>query len=450
MFTKILWHNSQPNTMKTLAIGYFYIIMLGSILLMLPIASRSSETTSFVTALFTATSATCVTGLVIVDTFSHWSLFGQIVILLLIQTGGVGFMTFAIGALTFTDKRIGLRQRELIQDSLSVPQLGGIVRMTRFILLGTFMIEATGALLLAIRFCPQMGLLRGAYFAVFHSVSAFCNAGFDLMGYFSPFISLCGYADDWLVSGVIMALIIIGGIGFLVWADVFQHGYHFKKMTLHSKIVILTTALLIIVGTVLIFVFEIGGNISIGKSIGDNLLWSFFQSITPRTAGFNSVNLPALSSSSILLIILLMIIGGSSGSTAGGIKTSTFAVLLLCMRSEVKQRKHVYCMGRRIDDAVLRRVCCILIIYLLVILSATLAICSIENLPLTEVLFEAASAIGTVGLSLGITPQLSSASHIILITLMYIGRVGCLAILFAMTHNTLVPSRLPVENIKVG
>ncbi len=450
MVTNTLQHKSQPNTMKTLAMGYILIILFGSALLMLPIASKSSEITPFVTALFTATSATCVTGLVVVDTYSYWSLFGQLVILCLIQMGGIGFMTFAIGALTFTDKRIGLRQRGLIQDSLNVPQLGGIVRMTRFILLGSIIIEAAGAALLSIRFIPQMGAAQGIYFAIFHAVSAFCNAGFDLMGYFSPFISFCGYAEDVLVNVVLMVLIVIGGIGFLVWADVFHHGYHLKKMTLHSKIVILTTAVLIVGGIVLFLVFEIGGDVSEGKSVGDNLLWAAFQSIVPRTAGFNSINLTALSSSSILLIIILMVIGGSSGSTAGGIKTSTFAVLLLCMRSEIKQRKHIYCMGRRIDDAVLRRVCCIVIVYLLAIFSATLSICSIESLPLTEVMFEAASAIGTVGLSLGITAQLCSASQIILILLMYVGRVGCLAILLAVTHNTLVSSKMPVENIKVG
>lgn len=428
---------------KIIFMGYALIITLGTILLMLPFASRTNVVTPLSDAFFTATSATCVTGLIVFDTYTYWSLFGQIVILLLIQIGGIGFMTLFISILSPFKSKIGLQDRYVMQESISSPQMGGIIPMTKLIIKGTLLFEGMGALLLSLRFCPEMGLLEGIYFGIFHSISAFCNAGFDLMGKFEPFSSLTRYSGDLLVNLVIGLLIIIGGIGFVVWADLKKNRIAFRKYKLQTKIVLIISVILIFFGAFLLLLSEHGSQLSV--------LSAFFQSVTARTAGFNTVNLTSLSDAGILLMIVLMIVGGSPGGTAGGIKTTTLAALCMNVSSLFEKKEETQCLGRRIDDRTIKSAGSILMLYLFLFLFSTFLICAIDAIPLREVLFETASAIGTVGLSMGITPQISVASHMILSFLMFFGRVGGLTMIVAVSddHNN-IRSQLPLEKISVG
>lgn len=439
------------STMKKILLGYCLIILLGTVLLTLPIASRERIVTSPVDSLFTATSATCVTGLIRFDTYQYWSLFGQIIILALIQIGGIGFMTLAISLITLTKRKIGLSQRVLMQESVAMPQLGGIVKITKFIFIGSMLIEAIGALLLSFFFVPQLGIGRGIFYSVFHSISAFCNAGFDLMGYQQEFSSLTSVENNWYFNIIIMLLIVIGGLGFFVWKDFVENKGRFKLLRLHSKIVLTFTVFLIISGAALIFLCELNGTEFQGKGIGNQVLNSLFQSVTARTAGFNTVNLANLTHASQLVIICLMIVGGSPGSTAGGLKTTTFAVFLLSIISTFKRKKSIECFRRRIDDDVAKKAFTVVAMYLVLSLTATLAVSAIEGVTLNAALFECVSAIATVGLTLGITPGLSVVSEIILVLLMIFGRVGSLTILFAFSAEHLSPlSRLPQEKIQIG
>ncbi len=436
---------------KAILVGFCSIILLGTLLLCLPFATREPMTTSPLDALFTATSATCVTGLVRFDTYTHWTLFGQLVILALIQIGGMGFMTLAISLVSLTKRKIGLNQRVIMQESVAAPQVGGIVRMTKFILLGTFLFEGLGALLLCFHFCPQLGFWRGLYFSVFHSISAFCNAGFDLMGCVEPFSSLTTLYDNAYVNAIILSLIFIGGLGFFVWSDIVHSRFHFRKFKLHTKVVLFVSLLLCVCGAGLLLLFEHGGVAYEGKSFGDQVLLSAFQSIAPRTAGFNTAPLDALTQPSQLLIACLMLIGGSPGSTAGGLKTTTFAVSLLSVFTTFRRKKSVECFKRRIDDEVVRTAFCVMIMYLSLSLVCTLIISSVENMPVLTSLFEVASAIGTVGLSLGVTPEIGAVSQIVLILLMIFGRVGSLTILLAFTSTRQPPpTQLPTEKLQVG
>ena len=440
-----------PNSMLQLMLGYAVIITAGTILLVLPISSKGPSSTGIVDALFTATSATCVTGLVVFDTYTHWTLFGQLVILLLLQIGGIGFLTVIIGAMTLTHRRIGLKQRFAMQDAVSAPQVGGIVRMARFILVGSFLFEGLGALVLAFRFCPQFGLSRGLYFAVFHSVSAFCNAGFDLMGYRLANSSMTAYAGDPVVTLVMMALIVIGGLGFFVWVDIWEHGFRFRRFRLHTKMVLVTTIFLIVFGTLFLMIFEIGGDAFAGKSLGERTLLSLFQSVTARTAGFNTIDIAALGDSSILLLMCLMLIGGSPGSTAGGFKTTTLFLFLLCMSAEFRRARCMECFGRRLEESILRRATGVVTLFAVLCTAAAAALSAFDAIPFKEALFESASAIGTVGLSFGITGQLGTPSKLVLVALMFVGRVGGLTILFAVSGmGNGCRSQLPLENITVG
>lgn len=335
--------------MKKIILGYIAIIFLGAFILTLPISSRDGIHTSFEDALFTSTSATCVTGLVVQDTATYWSLFGQIVILCLIEIGGLGFMTLAVCAMTFTKKNIGLQSRYTLLESINAPQMAGIVKMTRFTIRGAFLIEGVGALLLATRFVPRFGVLKGIYFSVFHSVSAFCNAGFDIMG--TPgneYTSLTEYSADIVVNITVMLLIVIGGLGFFVWADLMNTKFIFRRLKLHSKIVLVTTAMLIVVGAGLILIFDIKSDAFKGFSVPHKIIAAFFQSVTARTAGFNTVDLTKLSDASVITMTALMLIGGSPSSTAGGFKTTTLAVLIASIFSELKHKKDVEIFKRRI------------------------------------------------------------------------------------------------------
>ena len=438
------------SVMKQLALGFAAIVLTGGILLMLPISSRSGVVTPFIDAVFTATTATCVTGLTVVDTYLYWSLFGQLVILVLIQIGGVGFITLVISAITLTKKKIGLRQRLAMREVAGANQVGGIVKVTRFIIFGTFIIESAGALLLSTFFVPKLGLLKGIYFSIFHSVSAFCNAGIDLMSYFKQGSSLITVNDNIIFNVTIMALIVIGGLGFLVWSDVVHCKCHFKKFRLHTKIVLSTTLILILGGALVIFIFENNGEAFRGMNLKDSIMASFFQSVTTRTAGFYSVDLPSLREPTILVMVVLMLVGGSPASTAGGIKTTSVAVLFLSIFLVFRNRESVECYKRRIAKSALTHACCILMLFLVVVFAATISISYIENLPILAVLYETSSAMATVGLSLGITPHLSVASKIILILLMYVGRVGALTMLLFFSKNSTISSKYPEEKITIG
>ncbi len=425
--------------------GFAGAIILGTILLMLPISSSSGNMTAFLDALFTSTSAVCVTGLVVHDTATHWSMFGKLIILLLIQVGGLGIVTLSVSMAMLAGKKIGLMQRSTMQDAISAPKVGGIVQLTGFILKTTFLIEVIGAILLSTVFCKEFGL-KGIWLGIFHSVSAFCNAGFDLMGTKAPFSSLTSYSAQPLINAVIMLLIIVGGIGFLVWEDIKTNKHHIKKYCMQTKVVLSSTLFLIIAPAIYFYFAEFNN-----LPLSERILNSLFQSVTPRTAGFNTADLTQLSGNGQMITIVLMLIGGSPGSTAGGMKTTTAAVLIFSAISVFRKKDDVECFGRRIADATLKNAAAILLMYLVLFLTGGFIISGIEKIPLMECLFEASSAIGTVGLTLGITPALGTVSRIILIGLMFFGRVGGLTLIFAALsnkqHNI---SKKPQERITVG
>lgn len=431
-------------------LGFMGLILTGALILMLPISSAAGRWTPFINALFTSTSAACVTGLVTYDTAAYWSQFGQLIIILLIQIGGLGVVTTTISIAVLSKKKIGFKQRWVMQESISAPQLGGIVKMTGFILRTAFLVEGIGAVLLVLRFCPQFGLAKGIWYGIFHSISAFCNAGFDLMGINGQFSSLTAYRGDALVSVVIPLLIITGGIGFVTWYDIRHQGIHLRRYRLQSKIVLATTALLI-AGGFLFFWFEFGGTQWSDMTGKERILASFFQSVTPRTAGFNTVDQTLLSESALLVMILLMLIGGSPGSTAGGFKTTTLAAMALGVRGAFRKWPQVKGFGRRIPQDVFVNAAAIFTLYLGLFLAGGIAVSCADQVPLLSALYETASAIGTVGLTVGITPGLSSVSKIILIALMYFGRVGGLTLLYSVGRRKKEgAAEMPEERIAIG
>ncbi len=435
---------------RLIALSFLIVILSGSLLLCLPCSSRTGEWTGFPDALFTATSATCVTGLVVFDTFSHWSLFGQFIILLMIQIGGIGLMTIIIMLFIFLKRKISLHERLLLMQSAGTVRISGMVKLVKRIVKGTLICEGIGALFLAVRFIPQMGLLTGSYYAVFHSVSAFCNAGFDLMGRFEQFSSLTAYEQDPVVNITIMLLIIVGGIGFLVWDEIVRYGIRFGKYSLHAKIVLSTTAFLILMGTAGFFIFEYHGNLE-GLSLPQKLLSSAFMSVTTRTAGFNSMDTASLSESGSLLSMILMFIGGSPGSTAGGIKTSTLAVVFFAMVSMSRGHSQITLFKRSLNANLVKHAAVIIIIYLSGILLATIIICHVEPYSITDILFETISAAATVGLSRGLTPSLSLLSHMILAFLMFAGRIGGLSMMLVFGEQKQKPPlNRPAEPIIIG
>ena len=441
-----LLHKNTKSPFRIIIFGFLLVSFMGSFLLMLPVSTKTGECTPFLDALFTSTSAVCVTGLVIHDTATYWSNFGQSVIILLIQIGGLGVITVAGAFAILSGRKIGLMQRSTMQEAIAAPNVGGIVRRTGFILKTALAVELFGAVLLFPVFFREFGLLKGAWYSLFHSISAFCNAGFDLMGVKAPFSSLTDYAGNPVISIVIALLIASGGIGFLTWEDIRTNGLHFQKYRMQSKVILTVTGALILIPTIYFFLFEFTQ-----APMGERVLLSFFQAVTPRTAGFNTADLTALSETGQFVIIILMLIGGSPGSTAGGMKTTTFAVLLANTLAVFRRREHPSFFDRRLSNEVVSQASTILIMYLVLFLTAGLVISRVENLPVLTCLFETASAIGTVGLSLGITPQLSSISHLLLIALMFFGRVGGLTLIFAaLSHVQGNSARLPQERITVG
>ncbi|MFR0745012.1 MAG: TrkH family potassium uptake protein [Hungatella sp.] len=447
---KLIHARRHVSQTQFIAYGFFCIIITGTLLLMLPFASRDGQSEPFLNCLFTATSASCVTGLVVADTWSQWSLFGQLVILTMIQIGGLGFITVGVFISIVLRRKIGLKERGLMMESVNTLQIGGVVRLAKKIIIGTCIFEGTGAVLLAIRFIPQFGFLRGLFYGIFHSISAFCNAGFDLMGGQTPYSSFVAYYDDWLVNLVIMSLIIIGGIGFIVWDDLSRNKLHFRKYMLQTKIVLVTTAILVFGGGLLFYLLE-RNHLLVGMNTSGKILTSLFSSVTARTAGFNTTDTAALTDGSKLLTIILMFIGGSPGSTAGGIKTTTLVVILLCVHSNIKQTYGINIFGRRLENDAVKRAGTILTINLLLAVTASLAIMAIQPLGFSDILFETFSAIGTVGMTTGITRALHPVSRCIIILLMYCGRIGSLSFALAFVQSKRKPHvQQPAEAINIG
>lgn len=433
--------NKGSMTSRIIILGFAALILIGALLLMLPVSSAERKTTPFSDTLFTAVSATCVTGLITVDTATHWSVFGQAIILVLIQIGGMGVVTIALAVMKLSGKKIGLFQRSAMQESISAPQVGGIIRMMGFILATSAIIEGVGAALLMPVFIRDFGAGRGIWFSVFHSVSAFCNAGFDLTG-----SSLTTYASNAYVNIVVMLLIVIGGISFMTWDDFRKNKFRLKKYSMQSKMILITSLVLTVLPAVFFFFVEYAN-----EPAGVRVLNSLFQSVTARTAGFNTAELSGMSEPGKLLMTALMLVGGSPGSTAGGMKTTTVAVLFMAALSVFRRKDDVESFRRRIPESSVRNAGAILFMYLSLFLTSAAAISLIERLPMITCMFEAGSAVGTVGLTLGVTAGLCLPSKIILMLLMFLGRVGVLTLIYAaLPLKTDTESRLPQEKISIG
>ncbi len=444
-------NNYQLNPAQILVLGFASIILIGAILLNLPIASKSGESVGFINAIFTATSAVCVTGLAVVDTGTFWTVFGKTVILLLIQIGGLGFMTMATLVYFVIGKRISLRERLIMQEALNQFNIAGLVRLTKYILFTTFIIEGIGAFFLSLRFIPEYGTLKGIMYGIFHSISAFCNAGFDLIG---KGRSLTPYVDDALVNVVICLLIIVGGLGFTVIMDVLKFR-KFSKLTLHTKLVLSISGILILAGFVFSFLVEFNNPDTLGNlSVKGKIIGSMFQAITPRTAGFNTLPMDKLTMASKFFVIILMFIGGSPSSTAGGIKTTTAGVLFLSFISIIRGKNDIEAFRRRISKDMANRALAIVLIGVMWVGVVTMILSITEvNQDFLDIFFETVSAFGTVGLSLGITSELSLIGKIVISLTMFAGRVGALTIVFALgrkkkSNKGLV--RYPEGKVMVG
>lgn len=435
-----------------MVIGFLLLILLGAALLTTPMASRAGRWTSPMTALFTATSATCVTGLVLVDTAQYWSGFGQLVIILLIQIGGLGFMTMATLFSLLTRRTITLRERMVLSTGLNLNDPAGIVRLTRRVLLGTLTFEGIGAVILACRFSLDYGFGKAIKFGIFHSISAFCNAGFDLLGEEKAFASMSAYVDDPVVCLTLMALIIIGGLGFFVWSDLYEKR-KFQQFRLHTKLTLITTAVLILAGWLLTLWFEWTNPDTLGAlSTPGKLIAAGFQSVTLRTAGFGGLDQGKLTDSSLGMAVVMMLIGGSPGSTAGGLKTVTVAVLLMTAWTAICGKTEVVAFGRRISPRAIMNAVTMLVVGTVFAFGGSIFMSHIEGLPLLPCLYEVASAFGTAGLSTGITPTLSTASHCLLIALMYFGRVGVLTLGVGVLMRRQSPPKItyPEGQVMVG
>ena len=450
----------QFTTTQMIAYGFLAAILVGSILLTLPISSRNGNATPYVDALFTSTTSICVTGLMTLTTIEHWNLFGQIVILALIQFGGLGVITFTTSLLLVLHKRITLKERILIQDAYNLSTLGGLVKLTIKIIKGTLLVEGIGAVFFAFQFVPEFGLLPGIWKSIFHSVSAFCNAGIDLIGpsSFTP------YVGNVIINLTTMTLIVVGGIGFPVWWDILRVikiqtikklniKHMFQKLQLHSKIAISMTFVLIIGGAIILFLLEFHNSKTIGDlPLGQKVMASFFQSITTRTAGFNTISQQDLRDPSALLCILLMFIGGSPSGTAGGIKTVTLVVLIFTTVAVIKGKNDVEIFNRRITSDIFKKALAITCFSTFILFLSTMTLSIVENANLIDILYETSSAIGTVGLTRGLTPNLSVIGKLIIILTMYLGRIGpiTLALMFNAKRTKGKERSLPEEHILIG
>lgn len=425
----------QPT--RLIVLSFALVIWTGTLLLLLPAASRDGNGSTLIEALFTATSATCVTGLVVVDTWQHWSTFGQIVIISLIQVGGLGLITFVTFFSAMLGRKMRIKSMVLAQESISYFSISGIRQLIKKVVLVTLTVESAGALLLSSRFVPQYGV-KGIYLGLFHSISAFCNAGFDLMSISGEgkFVSLVKYNNDPVVIYTITSLIVIGGLGFVVWKDLYEYRKT-KYLILHTKLVIIMTAILIVLGSILFYVFESQNRATMGElDLAGKINASVFQSVTPRTAGFNTIDQNGMKDISKLLTVILMFIGAAPGSTGGGIKVTTFSILLFAILSQLKGSEEIILFKKRVSLSTVSKALAIMGLSLMLVLVFTVIIQVIEDQPIINVLFETTSAFGTVGLTTGLTPGLHDISKLLLILLMYLGRVGPVSFALAVASNS--------------
>lgn len=453
--------NVKWNTLRVMAAGFFGVILLGGVLLWLPVSN--AQPVLFLDALFTSVSAVCVTGLVTITPISQFTLFGKVILLLLIQIGGLGVIACATIFFFLLRRKITLRERVVLQEAYGADHLGGIVAFVKKVILGTLAVEGVGAVLYAFRFIPEYGIIRGIWYSVFHAVSAFCNAGIDILGE----NSLADYMTDPLVNFTTMFLIISSGIGFVVWFDLLSNGqkifrrksrgrWWFNGLKLQSKLALIMTAVLLAAGTVFVFLAEYGNPDTIGNlTLGQKVMASAFQSVTTRTAGFYTVSQGALHEETKLFCAILMFIGGSPGGTAGGVKTTTFVMLFLACLTFVRGGREIECMGRKISVPNFRMGFCVVMVAFTVFITGTIAILMIEpdEIQMVNVLYETASAVGTVGLTADLTPHLSRLSHVVLMVMMYMGRLGPLTLMLAFAGKTHPRDRirsLPEEQIMVG
>ena len=431
---------------QSILLGFLTMIAAGALLLMLPVSTKTGEWTSFTDAFFTATSASCVTGLVVYDTATHWSVFGQIVILTMIQIGGMGVVTMTTILSRLIGKKLSLQARTTLQEAVSAPNLGEILKYTRFICIGTVIFEAAGAVIMAPVFMSEYGVIKGLWISVFTSISAFCNAGFDLNGSHGPFSSMVPYMDNPVIVITLVLLILTGGLGFLTWLDIRKHGLKFSRYSTQSKIIIAMEIVLVFLPMIYLFFGEYDH-----LPFGQRFLASLFQAVTPRTAGFNTTDYNFFSGTGILLTVILMLIGGAPGSTAGGMKITTVAVLFFTMISVFKHEKSPAVFKRRIRSEAIYGAIAVFMLDVMITLTGAMLISKIEHVAFLKTLFESASAVATVGLSMGITPGLSTLSKVILIFSMYMGRVGGLTLVFAaITRKSTGNRQYPADNIAVG
>ena len=431
---------------QTILLGFVILILAGAFLLMLPFSSRSGEWTSVTDALFTATSASCVTGLVLYDTWSHWTWFGQLVILSLIQIGGMGVVTMTTVLSKIVGKRLGLQARTTMQEAVSAPNLGEIMKYTRFIFLGCLIFEALGAIAMSPVFISEYGPLKGIWLSVFTSISAFCNAGFDLNGTHGEFSSMTPYMDNPIIVITLVFLILTGGLGFLTWMDIRKHGFKFYKYSTQSKLILVMELILVLVPMVYLWFGEYSD-----YPANQRFLASLFQAVTPRTAGFNTTDYNDFSGTGVVMTVILMLIGGAPGSTAGGMKITTVTILFLTMLAFFKCEKSPAVLKRRITTEAIYGAVAVFMLDIMLAVLGSMSIAKIEHRAFLTALFESASAVGTVGLSMGITPTLHTISKYILIILMYTGRVGGLTLVFAaITRKSTGNRQYPADNIAVG
>lgn len=438
----------ELNPPRVLALGFAGLILLGAILLNLPIATKTGESIGFINSLFTSASAVCVTGLVVVNTGKYWSLFGQIVIICLIQMGGLGFMTMATLVSLILGKKITLKERLVIKEQLNQESMSGLVKLTKYVIFSTLAIEGIGAVLLSIRFIPIYGFVKGLWFGIFHSISAFCNAGFDITGN-----SIVPFVGDVIINFTIAFLIIIGGLGFSVYIDITKNK-KFRRLSLHSKLVITITIALVVIGMILIYAIECNNPATFKYLSGkEKIVASFFQSVVPRTAGFNSIDIGKIKDTTAFVMIILMFIGGSPGSTAGGIKTTTFGAIVLTTLTVIKGNKDVEAYKKTIPHEIIYRSLAIATVGILLVIVVSMLLTITEDATFLDLLFETTSAFGTVGLTRGVTPNLSTFGRIIITLTMYFGRVGPLTMAFAFAKNQKTSGanyRYAEENIMVG
>ncbi len=449
----LLHYRIHIRPIQVIFLGFGLLILFGTLLLNLPFASQNGRSIGFINAMFTATSATCVTGLIVADTATQWTIFGKCVILLLIQIGGLGFMTLATLFSLVLRRTITLKERLLIAEALNYEQMQGIVRLAKHLLAGTFMIEGIGAVILSLCFIPDFGIASGIGRGIFQSISSFCNAGFDLMGSRTPFSSMTLYAGNWIANLTIMMLIIIGGLGFVVWDDVLMNR-RWSKLSPHSKLVLIISAILIVSGAALFFIFENNNPKTLQHAtISERILTPLFQSVSARTAGYNSLRLADMTQASLFVLILLMFVGGSPGSTAGGIKTTTLGVILLSAFALIRGSESVNLYERRLPRYTVMKALVIVVIAFIIVVTGTMVLLVFEDFDFLSIVFEVISAFGTVGLTLGITTELSAASKCVLMCIMYAGRIGVLSTalaILARRNSGGSPIKYPEGKIMVG